>query len=86
MTEQIDYELCNANDLENDSMKEFEIKLVDKTYKVLLIKHNNNKFSCVSNKCMKYLYHYIYIMKYMKIHIHIILFHVKVHIMKYLFH
>ena len=54
MAEEIDYELCSANDIENNSMKEFEIKLEDGTsFKVLLVK-SDNKFACTYNRCTHY--------------------------------
>lgn len=53
-SDDIDYELCDANDLENNTMKEYEVKLPDgASYKVLLVK-SENKFSCVYSKCTHY--------------------------------
>ena len=53
MSDQIDYELCDSNEIENNSMKSVEIKLGDKTFKVLLIKYEN-KLSCMANACSHY--------------------------------
>jgi len=49
-----EYELCHKNDVENNSMKEFEIKVSDEVkVKVLLVK-TSNKFSCLASKCSHY--------------------------------
>jgi nitrite reductase/ring-hydroxylating ferredoxin subunit len=50
----IERELCSANDMGNNSMKEFEIEInADVKVKVLLIKYDN-EFSCVASKCTHY--------------------------------
>lgn len=50
----IERELCAAEDMPNNSMKDIEIKLDDtSTVKVLLIK-SDNQFSCLSSLCSHY--------------------------------
>lgn len=57
MSKLFEYKLCHERDLENNSMKEFEIDLSNggesKKYKVLLIK-SENQFQCLPTKCTHY--------------------------------
>jgi nitrite reductase/ring-hydroxylating ferredoxin subunit len=51
--EQIRYELCKINELNNGQMKEFEIKTSVVNTSILLIKQDN-KFHAYSSKCCHY--------------------------------
>lgn len=57
----IEHKLCNSDDMQDESMKEFEINLSqyapnigeNKTVKVLLIKQRN-RFYCLASRCTHY--------------------------------
>jgi nitrite reductase/ring-hydroxylating ferredoxin subunit len=50
----IERELCRADEMNNNTMKEFEINIdAETSVKVLLIKYEN-EFSCLASKCTHY--------------------------------
>ena len=55
MTKLFEYQLCHENDLENNSMKEYDVDLgePDKKYKVLVLK-SENQIQCLPTKCTHY--------------------------------
>jgi nitrite reductase/ring-hydroxylating ferredoxin subunit len=58
MAKMFDYKLCHEKDLENNSMKEYDVDLggdgdSSKKYKVLLVK-SDNQFQCLPTKCTHY--------------------------------
>lgn len=52
-SKKVDYELCGVDDLNNNQMKEVEVKVDDKVYKVLLVKYEN-EFYATGTKCTHY--------------------------------